>query len=388
VGAPSPVAGRDVVVVGASAGGVEALGALAGALPPDLAAAVLVVLHLPRAGFSALPSILDRSGPLPARTAVHGEPMRHGRIYVAPADHHLLLDRDRIQLSRGPAENGLRPAVDPLFRSAARTYGPRVIGVVLSGTRDDGAAGLAAIAERGGLAMVQDPAEAVYPGMPSSSLALVPAAICAKAAALGGLIARAAEPGNSEAAWVGAAQAEAAQAEAARAAAQAEAAQAETAEAQAAPAETAHPQAGQAAADPISPTATGQPQAPEPPPVFGCPSCHGGLYEIHEGGTARYRCRVGHVWSPRSLLDEQDGTLEGALWMALRSLQDKSALAHRMAEASRARGNDLTAARYLAKAADADAAGRIIAGLIRGGNGLSETDDAEIPLVGDPEGAE
>src|SRR5947209_7184995 len=114
-------------------------------LPADLPAAVFVVLHLARSGFSALPHILQRSGPLPAMSAVHGAPLRRGQIYVAPADHHLLLGPAGIELSRGPAENGLRPAVDPLFRSAARVFGSRVVGVVLSGTRDDGAAGLAAI---------------------------------------------------------------------------------------------------------------------------------------------------------------------------------------------------------------------------------------------------
>jgi two-component system chemotaxis response regulator CheB len=143
------MANRDVVVVGASAGGVEALRVLVSGLPADFPAALLVVVHVPRSAPSALSRIMRRSGLLPAATAVDGEPIRRGRIYVAAADRHLLVIDGRLRLSRGPTENGHRPAIDPLFRSAARSYGPRVIGVVLSGSRDDGAAGLAVIRDAG-----------------------------------------------------------------------------------------------------------------------------------------------------------------------------------------------------------------------------------------------
>ncbi|BCJ56388.1 hypothetical protein Asp14428_78630 [Actinoplanes sp. NBRC 14428] len=164
---------RDVVAVGASAGGVEALRALVAGLPDGYPGAVLVVLHVPRDSPSALPAILTRSGPLPAATAVDGEELRHGRIYVAPNDHHLLALEGRIRLTRGPAENGHRPAVDPLFRSVARSYAERAVGVVLSGSRDDGAAGLTSIAARGGTTVVQDPADALYPWMPRAAIAHV-----------------------------------------------------------------------------------------------------------------------------------------------------------------------------------------------------------------------
>jgi two-component system, chemotaxis family, protein-glutamate methylesterase/glutaminase len=180
---------RDVVAVGASAGGVEALRALVAGLPPDYPGALLVVLHVPRDGPSALPAILDRSGPLPAATATDGETLRPGRIYVAPNDHHLLVLDGRLRLTRGPAENGHRPAIDPLFRSVARAYGRRAIGVVLSGSRDDGAAGLATIAARGGAAVVQDPADALYPWMPRAAIAHMQTDTIAAAAKLGGLIA-------------------------------------------------------------------------------------------------------------------------------------------------------------------------------------------------------
>jgi two-component system, chemotaxis family, protein-glutamate methylesterase/glutaminase len=192
-----------VVVVGASAGGVEALRGLAAALPATLAAAVVVVLHIPAGAPSALATILDRAGPLPAVTATHGAVLGVGRILVAPADHHVLVAESRLRLSRGPRENGHRPAADPLFRSAAVGYGPRAVGVVLSGNRDDGSAGLAVLERHGGVAFVQDPAEATHPAMPTNALARVPRATALTVAELGRAIAdavRAAGPLPAESA--------------------------------------------------------------------------------------------------------------------------------------------------------------------------------------------
>jgi len=162
--------GHDIIVVGASAGGVDALTQLVRGLPADLPAAVFVVVHVPAHGPSVLPRILSRSGPLPATHPQDGQAIRTGRIYVAPPDYHLLVKNGYVRLTRGPRENKHRPSVDSLFRTAARTYGPRVVGVVLSGVLDDGTAGLAAIKLAGGIAAVQHPDDALYPGMPQSAL--------------------------------------------------------------------------------------------------------------------------------------------------------------------------------------------------------------------------
>jgi two-component system, chemotaxis family, protein-glutamate methylesterase/glutaminase len=165
---------RDIVVVGASAGGVEALGTLVSELPADLPAAVFVVLHMLPAGGSLLPEILGRASGLPVHAAVHGEPIERGRVYVASPDRHLLIAAGRVELSDDPAEDGHRPAVNPLFRSAARAYGARVVGIVLSGALDDGAAGLKEIVGKGGAAIVQDPSDALYGSMPRAALEACP----------------------------------------------------------------------------------------------------------------------------------------------------------------------------------------------------------------------
>src|SRR4051812_7572330 len=164
------MAKKDIVVVGASAGGMQALEAMAAGLPPDLNAAVFVVWHLAPGVRSMLPIVLSRASGLPAAYPKDGDPIEPGRIYVAPNDHHLLLERGYVRVAKGPKENRFRPAIDPLFRSAAYVYSTRVTGVVLSGALDDGTAGLWAIKMRGGTAVVQDPAEAVHRSMPLSAL--------------------------------------------------------------------------------------------------------------------------------------------------------------------------------------------------------------------------
>lgn len=234
--------GHDLVVVGASAGGIEALQRMAARLPGDLPAAVLVVLHVTAAGPSALPEILRRAGALPAAHALDGERLERGRILVAPPDHHLLIDDGHVRVTRGPKENSHRPAIDPLFRSAATAAGPRAIGVILSGMLDDGAAGIAAVKAAGGVAIVQDPDDATYSSMPRSALRAVDPDEIVGSRLLGPAIAR----------WV------------------------------ATPAD-----------------------APKPPPGEvsdrTCPTCGGTLRTALDDGPLRYRCRVGHAWSAESL---------------------------------------------------------------------------------------
>ena len=306
------MAGRDVVVVGASAGGVEALMGLVRALPADLPAAVFVVLHVPPTGTSLLPEILSRRGPLPARHPADGEAFRPGQIYVAPPDRHLLVQRGRVCLTRGPRENRARPAVDPLFRSAARAYGPRAVGVVLSGTLDDGTAGLLAVRSRGGVGIAQDPTEALFPSMPLSciehgavDLTLPVADIAATLAHLAREDVAAGDLGpvprdlDLEV-------------------------------------EMAETDAGTAAHD-VHP---GQPSA------LACPDCGGVLWELQDGGPLRFRCRVGHAYSTDSLLAQQTEALEDALWAALRGLEEQAALARRLVERADGRRQPTVAARF------------------------------------------
>ena len=316
---------RDVVAVGASAGGVEALRAMASGLPADLPAAVLVVLHMPRTSSSALPRILARSGPLPAAMAVDGEPLQPGRIYVAPADHHLLLLHDRLRLSRGPAENGHRPAVDPLFRSAARAAGPRAIAVVLSGSGDDGAAGAATVAARGGVVAVQSPDDALYAAMPLAAMARVEPDHVVAAADVGPLLSALTtvpvDPVGGQ------------------------------------PPDTQLD--GEIAISNFADLGTES--LPSTPAGFGCPSCGGALFELKGQAAPRYRCRVGHAWSPESLLDEHAVATEGALWTALRALEEKSALSRRLADIW---GGRPYGSRFEEAAKETEGAGALIRGLI------------------------
>jgi two-component system chemotaxis response regulator CheB len=182
--------GHDIIVIGFSAGGVEALTRVVRDLPSELPAAILIVHHFPAHSTSALPRILSRVGKLHASHGVDGERIRTGHIYISRPERHLLVNGDQIQLSRGPKENGHRPAIDPLFRTAARSYGPRVIAVLLSGTLDDGADGMRVVKACGGLTAVQRPEDALFGDMPSNAMQLVPVDHVESAAGLGPLLTR------------------------------------------------------------------------------------------------------------------------------------------------------------------------------------------------------
>jgi two-component system chemotaxis response regulator CheB len=290
---------RDVVVVGASAGGVEALKELVSGLPPEFPAAVLVVLHMASSGTSVLPQILGRHSDVGVAFAVDGELLRRGQVYVAPPDQHMLVHGSRLRLTRGPRENGHRPAIDPLFRSAARARGPRVIGVVLSGLLDDGAAGLQFIREHNGAAVVQDPEDAMFPSMPLAAIALtepdcvVP--VSEMADALCALVEHVVEPTPAAAAGEQRDRVEIAD-----------------------PAETELMVVG-------------------PPTTLTCPECGGTLWESENGGNVRYTCHVGHAYSLNSVVEEQGRSLETTLWSALRALQERADMQRRLAR--RAKGS-------------------------------------------------
>jgi two-component system chemotaxis response regulator CheB len=305
--------GAGVIAIGASAGGVEALQAVVAGLPVGLPAAVLVVLHIPRQAPSALPGILDRAGKLPALAAEHGMPAQPGKIYVAPADHHLLISDGHLELSVGPTENGHRPAIDPLFRSAAVAFGAGAIGVVLSGARDDGAAGLIEIVKRGGQAVVQDPNEALHRSMPACALESVATAHVLPAAKIGTLLGELVGEG-------------------------------------AAPIEQPRPNPDLAAENEIATlsSVTTETMQSAKPSTFSCPSCQGVLFELNGEPAPRYRCRVGHAWSPGSLAAEQALTVEEALWVALRALEESAAMNRRLAEGAEQRERHRAAALYRA----------------------------------------
>jgi two-component system, chemotaxis family, protein-glutamate methylesterase/glutaminase len=308
---------RDLVVIGASAGGVDALQDVVAQLPPEFPAAVLVVLHVASAGTSVLPQILSRSGPLPAAFAEDGEPLMRGQIYVAPPDHHMLVHGSHVELTQGPRENGNRPAIDPLFRSAARAGDGRCIGVVLSGLLDDGASGLRFIKDHGGSAVVQSPDEALFPNMPRAALALAPVDRVAGAAEIATALCELIEAPIEERR----------QPEHQPPAAIAGRDRVELED----PADTAELLEG-------------------PPTGLTCPECGGAVWEQASGGVVRFACHVGHAYSVGTLLEEQGRALETTLWSAVRALEERADLHRRLARRARGARSEI----YEERARDAE----------------------------------
>ena len=292
----------DIIVIGASAGGVEVMSTIMAGLPRDLRAAVLVVLHIAR-GRSVLPEILTRVGRLPATHPQDGERLQYGHVYVAPPDHHLTVEGEVMRITHGPTENGVRPAIDPLFRSAARAFGPRVIGVIGSGALDDGTAGLAAVKQAGGIAVVQDPEEASTPSMPRSALLATRAdhilPVLEIAPLLSALVRERTTGADSH--LLGE-----------------------------------HVQAMEAdrAAVPIAVNESDRPGRLAP---LSCPECHGSLWEHDVDGVLRFRCRIGHIYSAESMLAMQTDAVDRALWAALRALEERAALTRKLADRARER---------------------------------------------------
>lgn len=329
-----------MVVVGASAGGVEALTRLLSGLPADLPAAVAVVLHTSPDAPGHLANVLGRACALPVAFAARDEALEAGRVYVAPADRHLLLVDERVRTARGPRENRARPAIDPLFRSAAVAYGTRTIGVVLSGMQDDGSSGLSAIARCGGTTVVQDPADAAFPDMPANALRAAEVDHCLPLAEMPALLT--------------------------------DLAHRETAPGAPPPRDVVFEAgiAARAMSDVPKENALGSP-AP-----YGCPECGGPMWEIDDAAVPRFRCHVGHGYTATTLLAEQDGALERALWVALRTLEERARILRRLTTDARANERTGLAERYAGRAAEAeehvDAVRRL---LLEGEGGAPESVD-------------
>lgn len=278
---------RDVIVIGASVGGVDALLSLAAGLPRDLGAAVFIAIHMAPGYSNRMPELLSARGPLRASHPVDGEIPNLGRIYIAPPDNHILLRSSFISVARGPKENGHRPSIDALFRSAAAAFGPRVIGVVLTGNLDCGTAGLLSIKARGGLAVVQDPRDAAAPSMPQSAVAHVAVDHVAPLEELPALLTRLCR-------------------------------------------------------EPAGPTPVGlsglvlelegERLGAAAPLV--CPTCQGVLTEAQVGNFHNFRCHVGHSFSLGAVVMAQAESVERALWSAVRALEETSALTLRLALAA------------------------------------------------------
>jgi two-component system, chemotaxis family, protein-glutamate methylesterase/glutaminase len=340
--------GHDIIVLGTSAGGLEALKVLVSRLPHDLAAALFVVLHISPESPSALPAILSRSGPLPAKSASDGAAIQHGHIYTAYPDHHLAVEQGYVRLTRGPKENRFRPAIDVLFRSAAYAYGPRVIGVVLSGQLDDGTAGLWAVKDRGGIAVVQDPHEAIYPSMPSAAMRHVAIDYCLPVDDIALLLKRLCE--------------------------------------EAAAAEEAYPRSknlgiemriarGRNALD------AGVMQLGEPS-LYTCPECHGLLLQLQEGGRSRFRCHTGHAFSELSLLAEIMVTIEHDIWSTIRALEESILLLQRLAQHAAERHDTASAAYIQQKAQEARRCADLVRKATPGYESLSRNTEEQPSEIG------
>ena len=295
---------RDLIVIGTSAGGLRALSKLVAAWPVDMPAAILIVQHLWAEGPSYLPEILSRSGPRPAVHANDGDPLCYGRIYVARPDCHLLVGRGVVRVVHGPKENRHRPAIDPLFRSAATVYGPRVVACILTGLLDDGTAGALAVRPHDGADIIQDPADALHPGMPASVLDhMVPDFVLPLdqiALKLVELAGKPVVPAGSNFLL------------------EDDAAEVKVAE--------------------VDMEAIEDVDRRGKPSVFACPECSGVLWEIQDGKLLRFRCRVGHAFTADSLSAEQAQRVDEALWAAFRALEESIELHRRMALRAHERG--------------------------------------------------
>jgi len=315
---------RDIIVIGGSAGSLDAVTEIVAKLPADLAAAVFVVLHVSPTRASTLPEILTRAGRLPAIHPADNQPIEYGRIYVAPPDRHLLIENRHINIVHGPKENRSRPAIDPLFRSAAINYGPRAVGVVLSGSLDDGTAGLYAMKKVGAVTIVQLPSDATYSSMPESAISQNSVDYIVPAAEIGPLLQQLVEREVVPEPRVEAVS------------------------------NNLRTEVEISRQEIDSKELIDAVQSLGRLTMFTCPECHGTLWEMKNGDLVRYRCHVGHAFSIESLDGEQGEKLEAALWSALRALEERGALARRLAKQAQGNARFTMAEKFRERARQAD----------------------------------
>lgn len=308
------MAGRDIIVIGASAGGFEPLLRLAEDLPAGLPATVLVAMHTGPDNPGILPEMLSRVSKLRARYPVDGDSLVHGTIMVAPADHHLLVEGEGVSVTRGPRENGFRPAIDPLFRTAAAHHGPRVTGVVLSGGLNDGTYGLMQIKHAGGVAVVQRVEEAIVKSMPLSAIRAVEIDHIVGIDEMAPLLARLARTPAGDGGRV-------------------------------------MPMNRKKRDPAVRGThALHANQFDGPPSAFTCPECGGALWEKRNGHLVRFSCHVGHSYTAEGLVAEQHNGVEMALWSAVRALEEHAELHRRLAHGADERGLAVIAKGYAERA--------------------------------------
>ena len=312
------------IVIGASAGGFEVLKVIAAQLPRDLPVPVFIVMHVSPHHRSHLPEILSQVGPLPAVHPQDGERIKNGMVYIAPPDHHLLIDDNHVAVKRGPKENGFRPSIDALFRSAAYSHGPGAIGVVLSGALHDGASGLWSIKRLGGIAIVQDPYEAEYASMPRSALEYVEADYKVRSTEIAPLLARLVQEHFVEEVRMGTKKEKG---EKERIATEVQIA-----------AGTNISQKNILDLGELTP--------------FTCPECYGALVRIKEGQLSRYRCHTGHGFSENVLLENIMQSISARIWQVARGLQEAQMLLEHMGQHMREAGEHDRAEQVFAKARD------------------------------------
>jgi len=329
---------QDIIVIGGSAGGLEALTAVLSSLPSSFDASLFVVLHTSPQSGGNLPQIVERSCLLPVGFASDSERFEKGRVYVAPPDCHLTLADGETSVTRGPRENGFRPAVDPLFRSAAKWYGSRVVGVILSGAMDDGTFGLVAVKEAGGTTIVQHPYEAVVPSMPLSAIQNVEVDHIVRTTEMPSLLLKAAES------------------------------ELETATR----ANSRREGNGNGTRRDIDLSFVPPDKLPQPTSKFVCPDCGGSLWEINEGGLTRFRCFTGHGFTSLTLLAGQSGQLEHALWSAVRVLGERAALHREMADRTAGRGMSSSAEKFRERAVQEEKNANIIREMLAAGTLATE----------------